>query len=663
MALLAEGLAARRVLLILTHRPGYSPPFGDRSYHTRLALPTLSTADTVQVARALLAAEALPEGLQTLIVGRAEGNLFFVEELVRSLLEAGVVRREEGRLVLTQGPDGLVAPDTVEDVILARIDRLDPALRETLQVAAVIGKDLPLGLLLAVAGVPEGSLREGLRRLQAAEFLYERGPSAELEYTFKHALTHQVAYESLAPDRRRALHARIAEAMEAPPGDRLMEQVERLAHHAFRGEVWTAAVTYLRRAGAKAFARSANQEAVGHLEQALEALKHLPDSRQTIEQAIDLRFDLRNALFPLTELGRISGYLREADGLARKLDDRRRLGWVSAYTSSHLWMIGRSAEMRAAAGALHEIAGALGDFPLQVAAHYYLGAACLAVGDYRSAEEACRKNLRGLQGNLQRESFGLAVFPAAMARAQLAWCLAERGEFREGIESGEEGLRLAETLDHPFTLLSTCAFLAYLHRLKGDLDPAGRLLERALGLAREWRVSLWSPYLIGSLGHVAVRSGHVTQGLSLLQQALAESDAVGLGLFHTLITVHLGEAYGAAHRLDEARASAGTALALARDRGERCYEAWALRLLGDLASSPACADPEVAAAHYLQAMGIARDLGMRPLLAHCHLGLGVLCRSTGKAAQAQGHMGAAITMCREMDMRAWTEKTEVKVRP
>ena len=237
----------------------------------------------------------------------------------------------------------------------------------------------------SIADVPEDSLRGGLTHLQAAEFLYETSVFPDLEYTFKHALTHEVAYASVLQDRRRALHARIVEALEALYPDRLAEQVERLAHHAFRGEVWEKAVTYLRQAGAKALARSAYREAVTCFEQALAALHPLPDTRQKIERAIDLRLDLRQSLFPLNELATVWRYLQEAEGLARTLDDPRRLGWVSAYMSGHhLHTGGHVTEVRTFAQTVEAIAERLGDVPLQIAAQYYLAAASHLSGDYRA---------------------------------------------------------------------------------------------------------------------------------------------------------------------------------------------------------------------------------------------------------------------------------------
>jgi transcriptional regulator with AAA-type ATPase domain/tetratricopeptide (TPR) repeat protein len=662
LALLAESLAARRILLVLTHRPGHAPPFSDRSFHTRLALTALSTADSLAVARALLGADELPDALQALIVRKAAGNPFFVEELVMSLEEAGALGREGDRLVLAGSLEDLAVPGTIQDVILARIDRLEPAAREVLQVAATIGKDVPLALLEPVVDRGEGALGPDLRRLQAADLLSETSFFPDVVYTFKHALTHEVAYASLPPDRRHALHARIVAVLERLAADRPDEHVDRLAYHAFRGQVWAKAVRYLRRAGARAFARSANREAVGCFEQALDALRHLPEMPDTLREGVDIRFELRNALFPLTELERIRECLDEAERLARRLDDRRRLGWVAAYQSSHLWMVGRAGEMLGVAHTLKDTAEALEDFALQIAANAYLGAACLATGDYRSGEALLRKNVRSLDADLRGQSFGLTVLPAVNARARLAWCLAERGEFAEGISLGEDGVRMAEALDHPFSLVTACTLVGYLYRVKGDWSRARHLLERGLALSQEWSVTLWSPPLIGSLGAVYAESGEAARGLALIRDALARYDATGLGFFQSLVLVQLGEACVRARLMREALGCAERALAQSRERGERGYEAWALRLLGEVATHADVPDGGSAESHYRRAMALADELGMRPLLAHCSLGLGRLYERAGLLPKAVEHLTTAAGLYRDMGMDVWLAEADAALR-
>ncbi len=268
---------------------------------------------------------------------------------------------------------------------------------------------------------------------------YETSLVPDLEYTFKQTLTHEVAYASMLQDRRRALHARIMEALERLYPGPVTEQGERLAHHAFRGEVWQKAVTYLRQAGAKALALSAYREAASRFEQALTALHPLPETRERIERAIDLRLDLRQALFPLNELTTVWRYLEEAERLARTLDDLRRLGWVLAYMSGHHWHIGgHVTDVRRFAVTVEDIGERLGDVPLQIAAHYYLAAAAHLSGDYRASEHVCRRFVQSLHDLPSRDRFGLAVFPAVVSRAYLARTLAERGLFDEGTRTGNK---------------------------------------------------------------------------------------------------------------------------------------------------------------------------------------------------------------------------------
>ena len=320
---------------------------------------------------ALLGQDESLEPLKRVLIERTEGNPFFLEETVQTLVETEVLIGDRGAYRMTEAPEAWQIPATAQAILAARIDRLPPEDKRLLQAASIIGKDVPFTLLKAIAEVPEDSVRRGLTRLQAAEFLYETSVFPDLEYTFKHALTHEVAYASVLQDRRRALHARIVGAIETLYPDRPDEQVERLAHHAFRGELWEKAVTYLRHAGAKALTHSAYPEAVTRFEQALEALHPLPATRQKVESAIDLRLELRQALFPLNELATVWRYLQEAEGLARTLDDPRRLGWVSAYMSGHhLHTGGHVTEVRSFAETVDTIAERLGDAPLQIAAQH-----------------------------------------------------------------------------------------------------------------------------------------------------------------------------------------------------------------------------------------------------------------------------------------------------
>ena len=289
---LVESLPTAQLLLLVNYRPEYQHGWGSKTYYTQLRLDPLPPASADEFLQALLGDDPSLAPLKQLLIARTEGNPFFLEESVRTLVETGVLVGEPGAYRLAQALPTIQVPATVQAVLAARIDRLPPEEKRLLQTAAVIGTEVPLPLLQAIADLPEAALHRGLAHLQAAEFLYETRLFPEPEYTFKHALTHEVAYGSLLLERRRVLHARLVEALEALAPERGAEQVERLAHHALRGEVWDKAVTYCQQAGARAYDRAAFREAVAAFEQALQALAHLPEHGDTRGLAIDLRLAL-----------------------------------------------------------------------------------------------------------------------------------------------------------------------------------------------------------------------------------------------------------------------------------------------------------------------------------------------------------------------------------
>ena len=653
---LIESLPTARVLLLVNYRPEYQHAWGRKTYYLQLRIDPLPPESAEALLDALLGEDRTLEPLKRVLVERTEGNPFFLEESVQTLVETRVLVGERGAYRMTKAPDTWQIPATAQAIVAARIDRLSTEDKHLLQTASVIGKDVPFALLHAIADVPEDSLRLGLAHLQAAEFLYETNHFPDLEYTFKHAHTHEVAYGSVLHDRRRPLHARIVDAIEVLYPERLTEQVERLAHHAVRGERWEKAVTHLRQAGAKAFARSANRDAASSFEQALTALGHLSETHEVLEQAVDLRFDLRTALFPLGEFERIAEYLREAESLVRALGDERRLGRLSVYMCQNLWVTGHPVEALRFGQSARAIAERLGDFPLTVGSNLYLGVACFGAGDYRQAEELLKKVLQLLEGDVSRERLGLAGFPAVMARLYLPWMLADCGRFDEGILRAREGIRLAEAVDQPYSLAVVCWGLTYLYITRGELGEATRLAEHALALSREWNLVVL-PLFTAGLGYVHALSGRTTEGISLLKQGLSGIERMTFGSVLTHSIVWLGEANVLAARIDDGLALGEQALTLARERGQRGSEAWARRLLGEIALLRDPPDAEKAEEHYHHAMALAEELSMRPLWAHCHLGLGMLYRTCGRTT-AEDHLANAATMYREMGMGFWLEKAQ-----
>jgi class 3 adenylate cyclase len=655
---LIDGLASAPLLLILTYRPEYQHRWGSKSYYTQLRLDVLPPEMTAEFLRNLLGEDASLTGLKKLL--SKQGNPFFLEESIRTLIETNVLDGERGRYRLVHTLQELRIPPAVQAILAARIDRMPARDKRLLQAASVIGKDVPYAILQPLSGLREDDLGSGLGQLQEAEFLYQTRLFPEVEYTFKHALTHEVSYGSLLAEQRRVLHRQTVDVIERLFPERLTEHVEQLAHHAHRGELWERAVGYWRKAGAKAFARSSNREALRCFDQALAALTHLAETRQTREQAIDIRCDLRNALYPLAEYGKIERYLREAEDLAQALDDRRRLGWVSAYMSSlYLTTGGHATEAGALAQRAKVIAEALGELPLHDAAQYYLAWANYIAGDFRGTERICRSLMSSVEGDRSRERFGV-VFPAVQSRTYIALALAQLGDFDEGDAQGRDAIRLAEELDHPFSLSWACLGLAHIKSRRGELSQAASLLERALDQCQHWSIGVQAPIVMALLGHVYAWSERVEEGVSLLQQAVTDYKALGTEHHLSISIVQLGDAYLLAARVEDARACADRAVTVASRRGERGFEAWAFRLLGDIALHKDSYDGIEAEAHYRAAMALASELGMRPLAAHCHLGLGKLYRRSGKSELAHEHLGTAAAMYREMNMRFWLESMQAE---
>ena len=639
---LAGAIAARRVLVLVTCRPGTRSPFAGWSHHTALALASLSREDSLQIAGSLLGGDALPAPLQRLVLDKAEGNPFFIEELVRSLQEIGAVETASAPAELAARLGGVAVPDTVQEVILARTERLDERLRHVLEVAAVIGRTVPFPVLRAVVGHAEETLAEELRRLQAAEFLRETRGYPEVEHTFKHALTQEVAYGRVAPGARRTLHARIVRVIEEQYPDRLGEHVERLAYHAMRGELWPAAVRYARQAGARAFDHSANREAVDSFDQALAALAHLPESPETLAEAVDVRLAARSALLQLGELARIARYLREAETVALALGDQARLAWVWTYlTITHLFAGEPAAALAVGERAL-AAARTVDNVGLQASARTPLAHALRERGDYRRAVVLFREAIAALSGGLARQRLGQAMPPSVYARSMAAFCLADLGEFGEAERLAGESAEETRALDLPFGLALAHMALGHVHLLQGRLEEAAGALDTAFELIEARGLPTWLPWAAALRGYVLALGGRPAEGVAQLERAVERAEALSFLVGHSQWVAWLAHAQLLAGRRDESRRLAERAVSLSRRRGERGYEAWALYIAGEVES-----DRGTAAEAQRQALALAGELGMQPLAARAHL---ALARLAGREPEAGEHLQAARSLMDALGM-------------
>jgi class 3 adenylate cyclase/tetratricopeptide (TPR) repeat protein len=653
---LIESLPTARLLLVVNYRPEYRHSWGSKTYYTQLRLDPLPPTNAEELLTALLGHEAPLVPLKQVLIERTEGNPFFLEESVRTLVETGVLAGEPGAYQLAQALPTIHVPATVQAVLAARIDRLPAEEKRLLQTAAVIGHDVPWRLLQAIADEPEAALHRGLAHLQTAEFLYETRLFPELEYTFKHALTHEVTYGSLLQERRRILHARIVEALEAAADDQLVEQVERLAYHALRGEVWDKAVRYSKQAGDKAMARSAFREGVACFEQALTALPHLPEPHDTLAQAVDLRIALEGALLASGESRRGFAYLCEAEALATTLHDQRRLGRVLTAMIHGFWRMGDYDQALAYGERALALTAAGGDVFEQARAHSLLGTVYFSLGDYRQAIDALRRSIASLEGEL-RHTLHAVMVTSVRSRDWLIDCLRELGEFAEGLACGEDAARIAEAAGHLSSAIYTQLRLGQLCLRREDIERAIPMLERTLAQCRAADIPLFLSGTTATLGFAYAMSGRAAEALPLLGQVMEQQgfSAQREGSAQPLI---VGEAYCLADRLADALPLAERALALSRDRKERGMQAWALRLLGEIAAHRAPAQVEETEASYRQALALANELGMRPLQAHCHRGLGLLYIKIGRRQEARAALSTAMALYHSMEMTFWLPQTE-----
>ena len=565
-----DSLPTARILLLVNYRPEYRHGWGSKTYYSQLRLDPLAAESADELLRALLGDASELDPLRQLLMERAEGVPFFLEESVRALVEIGALAGERGAYRLVRPLGSIQVPATVQAILAARIDRLAPDDKTLLQTAAVIGKDVPLALLQAIVDTPEDTLRAGLGRLQAAEFLYETAIFPEMEYTFKHALTQEVAYTGLLQDRRRDLHAKIVRAFEALYPERTSERTSWLTLHAFRGEVWDRAVAYM-----------------------------------------------QSSEFPTMDGYTVGFSAFEGTGA---------LWWMG----DHQHVI-TTAQRELAAVPAMDASGVMG---LVLATNFRVGQAYHSLGEYERAMEFLRKNIELQAGGQEEYHSYMIGLPSVLSRTWLALCLAERGELDEGVAEAEAALHGAEMGDPGYSLLVASGGLGSVCLVKGDLVRAVEVLERALPREPVEPATRAWPFVASALGEAYAGLGRLDEAVPLLEQAVERATAMKLKANQALRLARLAEAHLRTGRMDAAFPTATQAVDLAQEHRERGHEAHALRVLAAIYVARAEPAFDRAEEGYAKALSLAEQLGMRPLQAHCHAGLSRLHRRRGDARAA-----------------------------
>jgi class 3 adenylate cyclase/tetratricopeptide (TPR) repeat protein len=664
---LVESLPTARVLLLVNYRPEYEHAWGRKTYYTQLRIDPLPPESASELLQALLGLDAALEPLKRLLVERTAGNPFFLEESVQALVETRALAGERGAYRLAGGVEAIQMPPTVHAVLAARIDRLPSEEKRLLQSAAVIGKDVPFAILEAIAEASGEELRRDLSHLQTTEFLYETTLFPHPEYTFKHALTHEVAYGSLLQDRRRALHVKTLDAIEGQRGRQLSRHAELLAHHALQGEDWPRAARYAYVAGERAIAQARYAAAGAFFDGAIRALDRQGEGAD-LALKLDACLELWVARVETAQTEGFAELAEQADSLCRTLGDRQRLAQLRVRQAQGSWNIwcgpgGLETAVERAREAF-DLADPT-DLRTRSYARFVAGAASLASGRFR---DAIRELEAGVElfaaAPIDVEARGLVLPIRANLRTWQAEAHATLGEFAPALALFAEARQIAKEIDHPQCRWLADACWGYVLVTKGEIDAAARTY--ASGLAAEKINDLsYKAALALSLGvaYCHFLLGRRDEGLRALPRDRTLFESAGPWR-RTVIRYGAltASAYLAAGLQDEAQEALAEGLALATADNARAYQVALGRLQAEALVARGVDGRDEAIRCYRRSLALAEELGMRPELARCHHGLGTLLRREGAVDEARAPLTTAATMYREMDMPFWLAQVDAEVR-
>jgi predicted ATPase/class 3 adenylate cyclase len=627
LTVLVERMAGAALLVLVTYRPGYRPPWVDKSYVTQVSLQPLTQSDSLRVVQAVLPGAAQTVPLVPQLLAKAEGNPFFLEELARTVVEQGA------------DASSPAVPDTVQAVLTGRIDRLPATAKRLLQAAAVMGKDVALPLLQAVTEVSEEAIHSDLRHLQTAEFLYETYALTAPVYTFKHVLTQEVAYQSLVRRARQQYHTRIAQVLEGQFPEIAETQPELLAHHYTAADQGAQAISYWQRAGQRAVERSANSEAVSHFTKGLELLQSLPATPEHARQELALQLVLGLSLrmvkgHTALELERL--YTRAYE-LSQQVGDSRQqfLALVS------LWRLSINRARLSQACELAEQCLALaqhGDDPgLLQEAYRMLGESLFFQGQPVLARTYLEQGVAlydAQQGRVRAFSSGME--PGVICLCFLAATLWQLGYPEQALTRSHEALTLARESSHAFSLGFALNYASLLHVWRREVQFAKERAEAVITLSNEH--GFIQPSSVGMIrrGWALAQQGAVAEGIRQLQQGLAILRDVGqeLPLSHHLAL--LAEAYRQGGQVEAGLHALAKAFAHLDNTGERYYEAELHRLKGEFLlaqTGKRCREREAEECFH-QALDIARRQQAKSLELRASMSLSHLWQQQGRRAEA-----------------------------
>ncbi len=635
--LLADSLANARVLLLVNYRPEYRHQWGSRSYYTQLRLDPLGSESTQELLTALLGDGAALAALRRMIAERSDGNPFFIEEIVQALFDDGALVRDGVMVKLTRPLAEIKVPATVQGILTSRIDRLPADEKDLLQTLAVMGREFSLALVRKVVLKPDDELARMLSDLQLGEFIYEQPALPEAEYVFKHALTQEVAYDTLLTGRRKQLHEQAAAAIEALYAERLDDHLNRLARHYSQSGNARKAVKYLDLAGRQAARRLAYDEAIGHFTSALELLGNLPDDSERDRKELALRTALGPYLIamkgPAAE--EVALIFARARSLCEKLGEDMQLFWVT-YALQFFHLLRLELQIARELGARQiELAERWQNASMLMAAYSAMAEVLCDVGEFGAARDLCAKGI-ALDVVPTTSAFSEIGAPRTMLLAHSSRDLFILGYPAQALTQSREALSEARQLG-PHSLAFALSLAAEVHRYVGDETKARELTEALASLAGERGFLLWSAQAVFLRGAGLVAEGQAEEAIIELRRgaALVEMTGAVAGIWK----LPLAEAFAKLGRPEEGLAAIAEALELMRKTGLRIFEAELHRVEGALILLKAPGAVATAENALRQAVAIARRQDAKSWELRAVTSLARLLSTQGKRDEARAMLG------------------------
>jgi class 3 adenylate cyclase/predicted ATPase len=639
LGLLIDQIPSARMLLLLTFRPDFRPPWAMRSHLTHLTLGRLSRQQVVTMITAIAGGRDLPTEVVEQLVIKTEGVPLFVEELTKMVLESGLVKETAGRYELTGPLPPLAIPATLQDSLMARLDRLGPA-KQIAQLGAMLGREFAYAVLQALAPVDEATLQHALAQLVDAELLHQRGLPPQARYIFKHALIQEAAYESILRSTRRQYHRQIAQLLEAQFPETGETQPELLAQHYTRAGVRHTAVAYWQRAGQRTLAHSAHVEAIGHLTQGLKLLETLPETLERTQQGLAMRLALGTALiatrgYAAPEVGRV---FEQARALCQRGTQTPQLFPVLV----GLWNFYLvRAELQTAhdlATQCFRLAEPTHDAALLLTAHFVLGATLFFLGEPAPAWSHLQQSL-ALYDPRQPEAYTFHTtvgHPTIACPSYAAFTLWLLGYPDQARRQSAETLALAQQMAHPFSTAYALNFAGWLQHLLRDGRKTQETATALGGLAMEHGFPFWEAQGTILLGAALCQQDHCEAGVASMRQGLTAYHATGAELLRPGFLAQLAEGYGRGGHPDDGLRALTQALELLEAHQERMLEAELYRLKGELLwqSGVFTPPPEAAEACFRQALEVARRQQARSLELRAAMSLSRLWQQQGERAAA-----------------------------